>query len=200
MWIKAPSSVSSVTRRSSSNVPLALAVTQSPPPASTLPRRRSPSKEPPLTGKMESLPCGVEPISSVAEVVRRTNMSGREFIGVVPFADSCGRIRSGAPAHTFEWQSARPYPVHRGASKASSSEHFVDRVNRTFCATVAAGHCDETIQERVRGVCSLEARRGAKIVGRGIDRLATSDGRDHLRRSVTQGERLHRNERAALGP
>src|SRR2546428_3354310 len=126
---------------------------------------------------MESLPCGVEPISSVAEVVRRTNMSGREFIGVVPFADSCGRIRLGAPAHTCEWQSARPYPVHRGPSKASSSEHFVDRVNRTFWATVAAGHCDETIQERVRGVCSLEARRGAKIVGRGIDRLATSDGR-----------------------
>src|SRR5439155_20028297 len=132
-------------------------------------------------------------------VVRRTNVSGREFIRVVPFADSCGRIRLGAPAHTSGWQSV-PYPLHRGASKASSSAHFVDRVNRTFCATVAAGYCDETIQERVRGVCSLEARRGAKIVGRGIDRLATSDGRDHLRRSVTQAERLHRNERAVVGP
>src|SRR5216683_1704391 len=166
VWIKAPSSVSSVTRRSSSNVPSALAVTQSPPPASTLPRRRSPSKEPPVTGKMASVPCGVLPISSVAEVVRRSSMRGREFM----------------------------------ASKASRSENFVNGIDRAFCATVAAGHCDQAIQERVRGVCGLEARRGAKVVGRGIDGLAASDGRDHVRRSVTQAERFHRDERAVVGP
>jgi hypothetical protein len=33
-----------------------------------------------MTGKIESLPCGVEPTSSVAEVVRRRSMSGREFM------------------------------------------------------------------------------------------------------------------------
>src|SRR6266851_1144854 len=78
MWIKAPSSVSSVTRRSSSKVPSALAVTQSPPPASTLPRRRSPSNEPPVTGKIV-----VEPISWVADVARRSTMSGREAMAAV---------------------------------------------------------------------------------------------------------------------
>src|SRR5260221_11612602 len=80
------------------------------------------------------------------------------------------------------------------------SENFVDRVDRTFCATVAAGHCDEAIQERVRGVCGLEARRGAKVVGRRIDRLAASDGRHHVRRSMSQAERSHRDERAVVGP
>ena len=80
------------------------------------------------------------------------------------------------------------------------SENFVNGVDRTFCPTVAAGDGDEAIQERVRGVRGLEARRGAKVVGRGIDRLAASDGRHHFRRSVTQAEGFHRDERAVVGP
>src|SRR5262245_12840349 len=72
-----PSSVSSVTRRSSRNVPSPRHLTQSPPPASTLPRRRSPSNEPPTTGKIVRPPCGIEPISSVADVARRRTISGR---------------------------------------------------------------------------------------------------------------------------
>src|SRR5467141_888028 len=79
MWINALSSVSSVTRRSSSRVPSAAAVTQSAPPR-TIPRKRSPSKDPPVIGKIESMPCGVAPISSVAAVVRRRRISGRAFI------------------------------------------------------------------------------------------------------------------------
>src|SRR5258708_17050664 len=80
MWIKAPSSVSSVTRKSSSNARWRFAVTKSPPPASTLPRRRSPSNEPPATGKIERAPRGVEPISSAADVSSLRSMSGREFM------------------------------------------------------------------------------------------------------------------------
>src|SRR5580765_5027199 len=163
MWIKAPSSVSSVTRRSSSNVPSALAVTQSPPPASTLPRRRSPSNEPPTTGKMVSVPCGAEPISSVAEVARRRSMSGREFMALI-------------------------------------SKNLVDGVDRTLWPAVAGGDGDEAVQEGVGGLRGLEARRGAKVIGRRVDRLAASDRRHHFRWSMTQAERLHRDERAVVGP
>src|SRR5712691_5785394 len=90
--------------------------------------------------------------------------------------------------------------MHRDASKASRSENFVNGVDRTFCPTVAAGDGDEAIQERVRGLCGLEARRGAKVIGRGINRLAASDRRHHFRWSVTQAERFHRDERAVVGP
>ena len=89
--------------RSSSNVPSAFAVTQSPPPASTLPRRRSPSKGPPMTGKVESLPRGVEPISSVAEVANAS--ARRRGLGstIIWSSTLCGPASSHAcnsdPAH-----------------------------------------------------------------------------------------------------
>src|SRR5262245_25159498 len=67
-------------RRSSENVPLTSAMSQSPPPASTFPRRRSPSNEPPTTGTIVSAPCGVEPKSCQADVSRRRSMSGRNLI------------------------------------------------------------------------------------------------------------------------
>src|SRR5260370_17992669 len=167
MWIKAPSSVSSVTRKSSSNVPSPFAVTQSPPPASTLPRRRSPSNEPPVTGKMESAPRGVEPISSVADVSSLRSMSGREFMS--------------------------------SSLRQRTSENFVNGVDRTFWAAVATGDGNETIQERVRGMPGLEPWRRPEVVGRGINRLAACDGRDHFRRTVAQPERSHRDERAVVG-
>src|SRR5215510_12054736 len=168
MWIKAPSSVSSVTRKSSSNVASPFAVTQSPPPASTLPRRRVPSNEPPVTGKMESAPRGVEPISSVADVSSLRSMRGREFMSA--------------------------------SLRQRASENFVNGVDRTFWAAVAAGDRDETIQERVRGMRGLEPWRAPKVVRRGIDHFAARDGRDHFRWTVAQPERSHRDERAVVGP
>src|SRR5262249_56447689 len=65
-----------------------------------------------------------------------------------------------------------------------SSENFVDGVDRTFCAAVATGDSNETIQERVRGMRGLEPWRGPKVVGRRIDHLAACDRRDHFRRTV----------------
>src|SRR5882762_8248519 len=171
MWINALSSVSSVTRRSSSRVPSAAAVTQSAPPR-TIPRKRSPSKDPPVIGKIESLPCGVGPISSVAAVVRRRRISERAF------------IESSVSATRLELR----------------LEQFMNGVDRTFIASVAARHRDEMVQECVRWVCGFEPRRRPKIVGCRIDRLATCQGLYHVWRTVTQAERPHRNESAVVGP
>src|SRR5262245_694540 len=151
-------------RRSSEKVPLASAMIQSPPPASTFPRRRSPSNEPPTTGTIVSAPCGVEPNSCQADVSRRRTMSGRNLIGSL------------------------------------TSEHLVNRVNRALRATVAAGHGNEAIQERVRLVRSHEARDGPEVVRRCVDTFAASDGRDHLGRTMAQAERAHRDQRAVIGP
>src|SRR4029077_10396498 len=63
-----------------SRVPSAAAVTQSAPP-STVPRKRSPSNDPPVIGKIESVPCVVSPISSTGAVVKRRRISGRAFMG-----------------------------------------------------------------------------------------------------------------------
>src|SRR4029077_4917308 len=113
MWIKAPSLVSSVTRKSSSKVPSPFAVTQSPPPASTLPRRRSPSNEPPVTGKMESAPRGVEPISVVAgERGERPGGWGAD-------------LRGGRRVEPQEHERSR---IHEFVP---SSENFVNGVDRT---------------------------------------------------------------------
>src|SRR5580765_4964556 len=79
------------------------------------------------------------------------------------------------------------------------SEHFVYRVDGTVGTTVAGCHCDDAIQECVRRVGSLEAWRRTKIVECGIDGLAARDRGDHLRRAVTQAERLHRDQRAVVG-
>src|SRR5262249_7385710 len=183
MWIKAPSSVSSVTRRSTSKVPSPLAVTQSPPPGSTLPRSRSPSKEPPTTGKIDSVPSGVEPISSMAAVARRRVMRGRDFMRLPLERIWCPGFVALPPR-----------------ARDQMSEHFVDGIDRTLSATVAARHGDQAIQERVCRISGLEAWRGSKVVACRIDGLAPPEGRDHFGRSVTQAERLHRDQRAIVGP
>jgi hypothetical protein len=56
------------------------------------------------------------------------------------------------------------------------------------------------VQECARWVCGFESRRRPKIIGRRIDRLATSQGLYHLGRTVTQAKRPHRNESAVVGP
>jgi hypothetical protein len=73
-------------------------------------------------------------------------------------------------------------------------------VDRTFSAAVPARHRNEMVQECVRRVCGFEPRRRPKIVGCRIDRLATCQCLDHIRRAVTQAERPHRNECAVVGP
>src|SRR5580704_5799553 len=73
-------------------------------------------------------------------------------------------------------------------------------VDRTFSASVPARHRDEMVQECIRWMCGFEPRRRSKVVGRRIDRLAPCQGLHHVRRTVTQAERPHRNESAVVGP
>jgi len=56
----------------------------------------------------------------------------------------------------------------------------------------------DAIQERIRGVAGLEAWCRPKIIEPGIDGFATRDRRKHLRRAVTQTERLHQDQRAIM--
>src|SRR5258705_13566206 len=72
-------------------------------------------------------------------------------------------------------------------------------VDRTISASVAARHRYEMVQECVRRVSGFEPRRRLKIVGGRIDRLATCHGLYHIRRTVTQAARPHRNEFAIVG-
>ena len=81
MWMRAPSSVSSVMRRSSSMTPSERLTVQSSPPGSTLPRSRSPSNEPPVIGKVTRVPWGPAPMSCVGAVVRRRVIRGRDSHG-----------------------------------------------------------------------------------------------------------------------
>jgi hypothetical protein len=48
-------------------------------------------------------------------------------------------------------------------------------------------------------VPGLEARRGAEVVARRVHALTSCQRRDHLRRSVTDPQRCHVNERAVVG-
>src|ERR1700733_2647086 len=73
-------------------------------------------------------------------------------------------------------------------------------VDRTLSASVAARHCYEMVQKCVHWVCGLEPRRRSKIVGCRIDGLATCHGLHHIRWTVTQAERPHRDQGAVVGP
>src|SRR5262245_61928917 len=81
----APSSVRSVARRSSSRTPSARSSSQSAlPPGRTVPRRRGPSKLPPLSGAVRRVPCGTAPMFCGAATVTRSVMSSRVFMALPP--------------------------------------------------------------------------------------------------------------------
>src|SRR5262245_53458414 len=80
-----------------------------------------------------------------------------------------------------------------------TSEHLVNRVDRTFRAAITTRHGDHPIQERIRRVRRLEPWHGAEVVERGVNNFATSDRRDHRGRSVAQAKRTHRDKRAVVG-
>src|SRR2546428_11602067 len=70
--------VSSVMRRSSSVPPSARLSVQSPPPGSTLPRSRGPSKGPPAIGAVTRVPCGTAPIFCAPAAASRNVIKERE--------------------------------------------------------------------------------------------------------------------------
>src|SRR6185295_2008449 len=81
MLIKAPSSVSSVMRRSSSSTPSDRNSVQSPPPGKTVPRSRGPWKVPLVIGAMTRVPCGTAPSFCGGGTTTWSVMSRRDVIG-----------------------------------------------------------------------------------------------------------------------
>src|SRR5437016_5905826 len=88
MWMSAPSSVSSVRRRSSSRTPSPRRSVQSPPPGSTFPRSRGPSKWPLAIGAVTRVPCGTAPIFCGPTTATCKVINRRDSIRPPPFAPS----------------------------------------------------------------------------------------------------------------
>src|SRR5262249_11111234 len=86
MWMRAPSSVSSVRRKSSSRTPSPRRSVQSPPPGSTFPRSRGPSKWPLAIGAVTRVPCGTAPIFCTPATATCNVINKRESIRSPPFA------------------------------------------------------------------------------------------------------------------
>src|SRR5437773_5662525 len=81
--MRAPSSVWSVRRRSSSSTPSVRRIVQSPPPGTTRPRSLAPSKRPPEINAVRRVPCGTAPIFCAPSTATCSVMSKREFIVVL---------------------------------------------------------------------------------------------------------------------
>src|SRR5437879_9403887 len=80
----------------------------------------------------------------------------------------------------------------------ASSEHFVDRVDGTFGASLPSRHGEQSIHEAVLRMSSLEARCRPKVIGGRIDTLAAPECCDDFRRPVPESERGHVDERTVV--
>src|SRR5438552_5071733 len=199
MWMRAPSSVSSVMRRSSSTTPSGRLTVQSSPPGSTLPRSLSPSNELPVIGNVARVPRGPEPMFCVGAVFRRSGIRGRDRMAVFLSAGDGEEAARGTCAHPASVAKAASLRTSLRRAPTGTSQDLVDRVDGAFGAQIAARYGEEAIQERVLRVSGLEAGRGPELVGRGVDALAARERRDHLRRPVTKPERGHVDEGAVVG-
>src|SRR6266446_7372615 len=200
MWMSAPSSVSSMMRRSSSVTPSERLTVQSSPEGSTLPRSLSPSNEPPVIGTVMREPCGPAPMFCVGPVLRRSDIRGRERMTVLLSEDDGEGAASGTGAHPASVANAASLRTSlRRGSRGGASEDLVDGVDGAFGAPIAARYGEEAIQERILRVPGLEAWGGPEVVGRGVDALAAPERRDHFRRPVTKPERREVDEGAVVG-
>src|SRR5258706_11643285 len=191
MWMRAPSSVSSVMRRSSSTTPSERLEVQSSPPGNTLPRSLSPSNEPPVIGYVTRAPWGPAPMSCVGAVFRRSVIRGRHRMVVFLSAGDEEEPASGTCPHEASVANAASFRTSLRPVFMRPSQDLVNRVDGACGAPIAARYGEETVQERVLRVSGLEAGHGPEIVGRRIDLLAASERRDHFRRPVTKAERHH---------
>src|SRR5262245_34862008 len=141
-------------RRSSENVPLTSAMIQSPPPASTVPRSRSPSNAPPTTGTIVSTPCGVDPNSCQADVSRRRTMSGRNMmIGSLTSEHLVNRVNRAlratvAARHGNEAIQERVRLVR--SHEARDGPEVVRRCVDTFAASDGRDHLGRTMAQAER--------------------------------------------------
>src|SRR5450432_1039777 len=202
--MRAPSSASSVIRRSSSRTPSARLTTQSAPPGSTLPRSLSPSNEPPVMGNVRRVPRGPAPMFCVGAVLSRRVIRGRERMEVLLSARA--RERDGGDGASMD-AGTHPASVANAASWRTllrraytrASQDLVDRVDGASDAPVSARHGEESIQELVLRVAGLEARKGPEVVRRRVDALAPRERRDDFRWPVAKAERCHVDERTIVG-
>src|SRR5260221_3705490 len=197
--MRAPSSVSSVMRRSSSRTASARLTTQSSPPGSTLPRSLSPSNEPPLMGNVRRVPWGPAPMFCVGAVLRRRVIRGRERMDVLRSAGEVEGATMGSGTHPASVANAATLRTLLRPPHTRDSEDLVDRVDGAGDAPVAARHGEESIQERVLRVAGLEAWSGPEVVRRGVHALAPRERRDHFGWPVTKAERCHVDEGAIVG-
>src|SRR5580700_1198775 len=195
--MSAPSSVSSVIRRSGSRTPSGRLITQSPPPGSTLPRSLSPSNEPPMIGNVRRVPRGPAPTFCVGAVRSRRVRRGRERIELLLSASGGGTV-TGAETHPASVASAATRRTLLRCTCMRVSQDLVDRVDRALRAPVTARHGKQSIQEIVLRVAGLKTRKGPEIVRGRVDALASRKGRDDVRRTVAKALRGHVDECAVV--
>src|SRR3954469_11875517 len=102
-------------------------------------------------------------------------------------------------------------PTSAGASTATAadsntsrrvtcmSEHFVNRIDRSGRAPIAAGYGHQPIEGRVRRMRRFEPGRGSKVVPIRIHVFAAAESRDHIRWSVAQAKGTHCDQRTVVG-
>src|SRR5439155_1059320 len=196
--MRAPSSVSSVMRRSSSTTPSERLIVQSSPPGNTLPRSLSPSNEPPVIGNVTRVPWGPAPIFCVGAVFSRSVIRGRDRMEISPSAGGEEESASGTCAHRASVTNAASLRRSLRPASTRPSQDLVNRVDGARGAPIAARYGEQPVQERVLRVSGLEARRGPEVVSRRVDALAAPERGDHVRWPVAKPERLHMDEGAVF--
>jgi hypothetical protein len=146
--------------------------------------RLEPSNEPPVTGKIETFPCGVAPICWGEVVVSRRIISGREFMdSFLSSARPCARSGRTRRELGSAGCSDETIPVHvtRVKGLRGSCRWDPRRGVRRWPRRRSR------FREAHEG-CAVKAGRGAEVVCCGVDGLAASSRRDHLRRAMPQAK------------
>src|SRR5213595_3481762 len=77
--------------------------------------------------------------------------------------------------------------------------NFEDCKLHRGCPASTRRNADEPIQPAIALRAGFEARRGAHVVERGIDRFSGSEAREHVRRAMAVPEVAHIDERSVVG-
>src|SRR5262249_25366853 len=126
--MRAPSSVCSVTRRSISSTPSERRTCQSAlPPATTVPRRRGPSKLPPLKGAVRRVPRGTAPRFCGVATFTRSIISSRVFINIASWTLEYRNVKDTPPRKVVAERIREPSPADEVAGQGDS------RVGPTRC-------------------------------------------------------------------
>src|SRR4029453_15012030 len=125
----APSSVSSVTLRSSSMTPSERLSVQSSPAGNTFPRSLLPSNDPPVIGNVTRVPCGPAPIFCVGAVFRRSVIKARVSMAVFPWGVDGDAAAAGTCAYPAIVAHAASLRTSLRRTSIGVSQDLVDRVD-----------------------------------------------------------------------